>query len=391
MTQIALLSCAKSRPRCLIVHFSKTVDDKETFLRKMWISEQFLDVTIVEIIRKKTRIHQLNPFFGYKNEKFSRETVLFPDKLLNMNRYPLKVGIFQLPPLAYLKMNSTDHLIETFGKDSYAGKIFSQRMNFQSMMFATKENNFGRFSFNKNETTGLIYKIFHRQLQFVTVTSLSFHDDYDRGRKNLEFYLEYAKAEYEQLVALVPKLTDSQSSSMRASVFYIIPFAIVINIINQSLQHLYKLDATVFNPMAIINILLGKSSGNEPQKLHERIIFMTMIWMSFFFSSEIFAWFTGVNLVSDNQFKINSFKDLNKSNLYIGTQMNTFYLINTTKDQDIIAMVARKYKLYQSPELCLKDLIEEKNVACVLKQTIADWYLLQYNRKDHEVRRIGRK
>lgn len=137
--------------------------------------------------------------------------------------------------------------------------------------------------------------------------------------------------------------------------------------INQSLQHLYKLIATIFNLMAIINILLGTAKFT-----YERIIFMTMIWMSFFCTSEIFAWFTSVNLVSDYQFKINSFKDLNKSSLHIGTHMNTFYLINSTKAQEIIAMVARKYKIYQSPELCLKDLIKEKNVACFLKQTFVD-------------------
>lgn len=48
-------------------------------------------------------------------------------------------------------------------------------------------------------------------------------------------------------------------------------------------------------------------------------------------------------------------------------------------------MVARKRKVFQLPELCLKDLIERRNVACVMKQTIADWYLLQYNRKDQQV------
>lgn len=131
MMQIVYLTRTKIRPRCLIIHFFDSRINVEKFLRKMWM-KLFLDVTVID--GKNTRIHQFNPFVGYAKTKLNRKTVLFPDKCRNMNRYQMKVGLFQSPPFAYVRRNSTHHPVEVSGKDVYLGEIFAERMNFQSIL-----------------------------------------------------------------------------------------------------------------------------------------------------------------------------------------------------------------------------------------------------------------
>lgn len=384
MIQIGNLVGHRIRPRCLILRFldTKNILNNEGFLQKMW-NDLFLDVTIIDISKKRATIHQLNPFVSYNKGKFTKTSFLFPDKLRNMNGFPMKIGIFQSPPLVYVKRNSTHHPIRTFGKDAFIGELFSQSMKFYPSMVPSKKEVFGTFSTNKNKTTGFFNQLLHRKLQYIG-TSVIMFNNHQNGMKQFQI-CEFAFFDYEYLVAVVPKLIENSRMFISKSAFYTIPLLMSIIMISWSLEHLFDFNKKIWNHTTIIHILLGVSVPEQPKKQQERIIFLTMVLGSFFFSSKIFAALTDVNIRNDGMFKINSFMDLNKSSLEIGFLKNIMYFIQSTQDKDLIEIVMKKRRVFTSDELCLKNLIEKKNVACIMKRTVAEWYLLKYKNKENEV------
>lgn len=86
MEFVKKLSSIRIRPKCLVLRFLQTNEtlNYSTFLQKMW-QNLFLDVTILDVNKKRASIHQLNPFVSYKSKQFSKKTQLFPDKLRNLH------------------------------------------------------------------------------------------------------------------------------------------------------------------------------------------------------------------------------------------------------------------------------------------------------------------
>ena len=100
-----------NHPKCLIIFNNENLrDDKwlETFLKYAWV-KKFLDISVIEIDVSNTNVflHYFLPFDNsFIKQTLTAETELFPNKLKNVNRYPLKAfGCQYIPFMNFLKIN----------------------------------------------------------------------------------------------------------------------------------------------------------------------------------------------------------------------------------------------------------------------------------------------
>ena len=101
------------RPKSLIFLFGKNRISRINHLLRLSWSFKFLDVAIIEIVKKKNELHskfgtsdstfsaqiyQYNSFNDtYYKEYFSKNSIIFPDKLKNLNGFPVNGGGFPEP------------------------------------------------------------------------------------------------------------------------------------------------------------------------------------------------------------------------------------------------------------------------------------------------------
>lgn len=122
------LSSLKIRPKCLVIFsdFSPTYDSIKSTLLYGW-SKKFLDLTILNI--KNSEIFSYNPFFNYFKHNRAMSVDIFPNKLKNMNKYPVRIPFLPYPP--YQIKLKVENATEYCGSDIDLIKFFGPALNFK--------------------------------------------------------------------------------------------------------------------------------------------------------------------------------------------------------------------------------------------------------------------
>ena len=123
------------RPKSPILQFCQgetSLDHvKKKFLKNAW-NNQFLDISILQIVGNTSKVQNLDPFKRiYSTTTFTSSTPLFPEKILNMNRFKLKAGAIPGPPSLYIMQNEIGYPIDYSGPTKYLFKAFATSMNFR--------------------------------------------------------------------------------------------------------------------------------------------------------------------------------------------------------------------------------------------------------------------
>lgn len=122
------------------------------------------------------------------------------------------------------------------------------------------EDNFGKFSFNKNRATGLMYQIMNGFLHFIGVRTLTMGFVTPLDKRTIYAPYEFANLDFEQLVTLVPTLGDSFSFFMDSAFFYSIPLLVGVVLSIWIFEYRSHLDDSSFSMTRIIQISFGMSS-----------------------------------------------------------------------------------------------------------------------------------
>lgn len=105
---------------------------------------------------------------------YSSQVPLFPDKLRDLNRYTIKIGIFNRPPTIFAKVNATGYPLEFYGEDVLCIQTLSQAMNFKIELVKSMELSIGNFDcYNKSFTSGYVYRALNHEIQLIAVNGLS--------------------------------------------------------------------------------------------------------------------------------------------------------------------------------------------------------------------------
>lgn len=102
LNNLITISPIPTRPKCLLIIYSgKDWSELKVrrILRHAW-TLKFLDFSIIRIDTNHTAFFNYNPFSKvYSTRYLNTISEIFPDKLNDVNEYPLSFSVFHLPPL----------------------------------------------------------------------------------------------------------------------------------------------------------------------------------------------------------------------------------------------------------------------------------------------------
>ena len=392
---IKQITGARIRPKCLVIYFSGSEDNSklEKFLYHTW-SNQFLDVSVLKIHKDKEKkevlvpttadenptLHNIDPFNNaYTKQEYSSRIQLFPNKLLNMNRYKLKVGIFNRPPYTFVKRNSVGYPIETSGPDFLISKILSEKMNFK-IIFPPSfdlEEHYGSFNCIKNKTTGLIHQLTHNQIQLIGVRSIHIASICPSSGPNI------AILGLVNFVTVVPILRRSDPIMWVGSTFlYITISTCTIVTIIYTLAHCLKFDKRIWMFPNIVQAILSLTIPELPQELKERILFGCVFIISIGLSTDIYSAMTDFHYQSETEIEFSTLKAVDESSLQLIVENNLVELIRGFDDQPVVNMFKESIYRAETTEKCFVKMAQQNTFACFSRRKVAKMLIEQY--KDNQ-------
>lgn len=359
------------RPKCLIISICNGSNcSYGNLLRQMW-SEHYLDVTVLQFAREniskngfqnlhsiKAKIHYFNPFTDvYESFQFSRQIDWFPDKLRDMNGFNLKAGLIPYPPLSIITFNATGHLSNYKGSDIIAFEVLARKLNFSTTLIASRNLQLGSFNFTTGTGTGMLRKLLTNEVNILISTLVTvlptklFLDEFS------------IMINQDSLTAIVPVL-PGRVEELQQSFHYLtmIGLAMIIGSIHLA-SRIMKFDALKWQPDIIMKVLLGMSSPREPTTTPDRILFTSTLIVGFCYASSFFGDLTSDNLEVTREMQINTFEDLDKSELVPVIHPN-IYISAFNHSEEALRNLKKKAVL-RANSTFVDEVIKYKNISSV--------------------------
>ncbi|XP_033229050.1 uncharacterized protein LOC117180669 [Belonocnema kinseyi] len=358
----------RSRPKCLVLQFSDrqtSLDSmKKKLLQNAW-ENQFLELSILEIVGNSSKVQYYNPFTNIYLSKMCLSKVgLFPDKLRNMNHYQLTVSVLHYPPNVYIEYDESGCPVNFSGSDVLLLNALAMKMNFNV-----------KFEVGVNVKTKAVF--FMEQLHlnkhqvFLTRTMVQ-NVGYATSLENWVTGLGSFHA--------VSLKMENQLDFVELNVIHALSQIVVFSVILCLLIYVLKQYSNDWNLSFTAQVILGFTVPHVPVDWKGRIIFAYIVIVSFVYSSAIYAMLTDINSQPAPVLQLATLTELDKSGLRLEVDPT---LINwMSKDVQNLDMVKKCQTLFTSTEDCVLHAIAEKNVSCVMLKTQAKWFHLRFKGAD---------
>ena len=365
------LSQAQARPKCLFLNFGLSESSTgEELLRYMW-SKLILDATIISFKNVETKnnyfqtlqqevdfIHFFNPFSDtYVRKKYSHRIPLFPNKLLNLQEYKMKIGLVNNPPHCVIE-KSEAHITKLSGPDILKLNIFSRLTNFSIVKIL---GDWGVINCDKDKNTGFIYDLIYNQIRFVAVESGRY------ASCDEKFYLWSKGTSFRYLYLVVPVLKNT--SSVDTDEWKILNLFVFLGLILLLwlLSHILIFSSENWRLIYIVQIVLGSSMPRCPKKLAERIILGSLLLTCTLNSSSIYSTFADLTFKVNTEMEFKTIESVICSNLQPIMELNIFKMLGQQYEGSVKSLLKKAKPLNITNEECVDLLIKEKNVACVVE------------------------
>ena len=398
---ISEISPVRIRPKFLVIvlHQENSILRKD-FLRSLW-SSHFLDFTILELVQKTAKsdfllgnhqivvmMHFYNPFTQtYVRKKWSPKSDFFPNKLIDMNGFEMLVGSFNHPPYIYLKRNVSGYLIDASGPGIFLRNLLSNVMNFTIKEIPYDDNyKWGNFDCDRNKSTGLLRKIEHNKIRFITNRGVISKVCADSTERTYPLQLSRSCP---VLPVFYKKLPSTSIETTFYTTIIIIGSLIVFKWL---LLRSLKFDENFWTPSHIFQIVLAIPIHWSPRKFTERIVFGSFLIASLFYSSTLFSLLSGVKLTRNSEVKIESFEDLQNANLQL--RMTKFRMLSLEKNEEnkIVQNLVKKSKIMNDYKECIEYLVAHKNISCIMESFLDEFAAETHNnKKGNRVVEIGKQ
>ncbi|XP_043465894.1 uncharacterized protein LOC122500836 [Leptopilina heterotoma] len=381
---------ANQRPKLLIIEKVQIGRNYRNLLKFMW-ERNFLDVTILELIHRSRNEnlistnpsmnlilqHYLNPFTArFTEREISLEGELFPEKVINLHGYKLKVGYFHYPPYVVVTRNKSGDVVNLDGPDYQLVRILSETMNFRVMEIVSTKNSWDRSVCEKEGNVGITRALLYNHINFVGVQS---------GRFMSECMLKvikYIELSFQNIYysPVTPTLSaDNVSISVGMKVSYLMTMVILL-VMAWLFAHVVKFAVANWRMIELFKMMLGMSSSSSPSESAERIFLTSTLFTYFLFSTEIFSAFTSINLHKQPIVVIDTMEELYASNLTPVIFPNVEPLFDASK-LHIAKYINRSIIVVNTDKKCLEYLSTNGNVTCFMRSTIADLGIKEARKK----------
>lgn len=324
-----------------------------------WLNK-CLDLTIVCIAKlKEIEIRHYNPYSRiYTTTLLTEQTILFPNKLQNMQGHPIKLYLVDFKPYLYVLRDTNNSISTIYGTCYPITEILSTYFNF-TIKFVT----------NVSEDYIVVFNEISIALQNerIDMSTLPLPLGHVKNYQKLDIGIVF---DAEDIVALVPKLpfvSISWSSSIMHNLFIVIIILIIINYFTR----LSKFDNTYWQCMNTIQILFTAMSNKIPITLCERVFFLMIILVSAQYFNSIFVNVFTVNL-NNKEMPFNTLDDFKKANLTIYAREAHFHSIYQFLENEL------NIHTWYGPA-CYESAIENRSFICLSAKTFVAKTLQQTN------------
>lgn len=299
-----------TRPKCLMVTDNDTYSEESfiSILLQAW-SLKFLDFTIVFVNDEGLpQMLSYNPFTkSFNTDEVTNTSLLFPDKLSNMNEYPLKIPIYQLAPYNSFSLEN-GRITSVDGYDYPYIEIFSKKLNFSLQYFIVEEARNITALFEK-----LILLLENNKVNLVPKPMYLGTHYYGR---NVVIGKAYRDTNY---VLVVPILRMSEMSDYMRILSKLSYFPINVLVLNLVFRLLrFRLNRWIH----LLQILVGSPMTKQPKIVADRIIFFTVVLLSMIFTSDVFASLTDTKVAS-NELSFKTYEEILSSKLKVYARMTS--------------------------------------------------------------------
>ncbi|XP_043462133.1 uncharacterized protein LOC122498465 [Leptopilina heterotoma] len=371
LDSLAKITEPLSIPKLLIAFQVTTTNNYRDFFKLLW-PKQFLDVTVLEIQQRKeneiiskysdvqiVKQHYYNPFTKKCTKtSFSENSILFPNKLRNLNGYKINVGMFHYPPYIYIKRNSTKHVVSIKGPEVSLAIGLSDVLNFTLQKIIYNDTNWIAGRCDKEKNVGYWKNVIYNEIQVMLPQTAIFGTCLNnfalitRGTRSFTFMY---------VVPILPSeavllLTERNLHEM------LIVFCILF--IPWMIAKFLKFDPHYWKFMYTLQIAFGFSSPRDPKENKERLVFLSILIFYFLESSYLYTVISNFQIQKEYSKKIETFDDVLAANItVVGTQNVNWHKVNEPEDSYLKLMKKLKGS-DESFEDCTISLMINKNIAC---------------------------
>lgn len=359
LNNVVAYSPVSARPKCLLTitnYFDKNKIEK--MLRKAW-SLKFLDFTVLRMSEMDT--FSWNPFTnqyyqGYLNNK---HYTLFPDKLIDVNKYPLKVLMWN--KLSYKSVERKNNkLIQMDGSSYNYIEVISKKLNFDLNVIIEPSSSF------KNSIENLFHKLGENEVNVAAVSIFL------TRFQNKNVVIGYPTWVSKIVLVLPNNLTIDDYDFPPEMFITIVSFPIII-LIFVTMIKLSKFKSQEWTILKIVQILIGTATRHPRNKNNERIVFLTVVLLSMLYGNIFFSNLTNTKL--KRKFKeFNTYEDILESDLPIYSFYENSTNQNLPKDVD---QIFSKSQIMDSVK-CLEKIIETNYAICITSGVAAEFYIKYY-------------
>lgn len=365
LTKIVSFSPITARPKCLYI-VSNSIDFSQDESRKMlqeaWYLK-FLDFTILRM--KNGSFVSWNPFTNQYHQGYLKNTLtdLFPDKLINVNQYPLKLLMWNvLPQMLVEKRNNK--VIKIDGSTYKYLKIISEKLNFNLNITFEPDD------FLDNAVKNSFVKLANNKINVMPISLFL------ARFRNKDLVIGYP-IWVTRMVMVVPNILTLGYNFFNAEMYIsaisfpllIFIFTFLINLLKHKFQN--------WNVFRVCQILIGTPIV-QPKKSYERVIFLTIVILSMLYTNIIFSNLTNTKVKPQVQ-EFNTYGDVLESDLPVYSYYENLTDRSLPKDLNQILL---KYKKIENNEKCIDLVFETNRAICFTTAVTANFWKQHYKYAD---------
>ena len=361
-------------------------------------TKSFLDTTILQFLLKpkcpvcdsNMILHSYNPFSNISSIScYSLATKIFPNKLRNMFKYPLKMSLLERPPAVNFERDANGYPININGTDYAITQILSEAMNFSVELIAPNISGYGE-PIDNNIPSTLLDLIVQGDIDF-SGNQIFLH----LAMKNYKLYHYSLHGEQgiaawiEPLVALVPVAPVPMWIAPLRTVFVMLSLFGHVGLIYLLVKS-WRFKMRYWRPHCILQVMLGNPTPRPPTKIIERLILFFLFGLAQQYSTRYYAELTDDNFQEMQLGPFHTLNDLAVSNLVL--EMHENYVAMTFDDGDeILQRLQKKVRLVEDVMDCPKRLLKKKNIACLIDYSVAWTYVQKSNQCRYPRMKIMKK
>ncbi|XP_058806475.1 uncharacterized protein LOC131672929 isoform X2 [Phymastichus coffea] len=361
LRQLRRLAADGARARFLLVR--PRGRGSEAALRLAW-RERLLDFTIAE----PRGVHHFNPFSGeYRREAPRACARLFPDKLADLHGHELRVGVLRHAPYsrASCAAGSRCHFGFAYGE---LLRCLSRAANFRVRPRVADLAGYGLLR-SDGSATGLIGQVVRAELDLLAFGAFLFHSPLDASVDRTAY------VDVDEGCAVAP-LGGPGGARPGGAVGRSAPAAAalvaLVALVCLAARLLRLPDARLRRPLLALLLVLGLSAGGAPRALRSRLLYGSVMVVSLFYSSGLFARLASAGLGRGGTVPFRSYAELDASGLAPVLHPNLYNLTFGFADDEHLASLGRKAVLRaDAADVCPRWLLASRNVSCVLGSLLA--------------------